>query len=94
MDRRAADVPPERRQSSKPARITRACTPGRYPCRELRDLAFAFVDPEDHERLVERARSEDRSVSAELRLAIREHLGNGERAVIYAVTAARAEEEA
>jgi post-segregation antitoxin (ccd killing protein) len=34
----------------------------------------AFVDPDDHERLVERARSEDRSVSAELRVAIREHL--------------------
>ena len=34
----------------------------------------AFVDLDDHERLVDRARSEDRSVSAELRLAIREHL--------------------
>ena len=34
----------------------------------------AFVDPADHERLVKRARSEDRSVSAELRVAIREHL--------------------
>ena len=34
----------------------------------------AFVDPDDHERLVERARSEDRSISAELRVAIREHL--------------------
>ena len=34
----------------------------------------AFVDPHDHEKLVERARAEDRSVSAELRLAIREHL--------------------
>jgi hypothetical protein len=34
----------------------------------------AFVDPDDHERLVDRALSEDRSVSAELRLAIREHL--------------------
>jgi len=35
----------------------------------------AFVDPDDHERLVERARAEERSVSAELRVAIREHLG-------------------
>ena len=35
-----------------------------------------FVDPDDHERLVERARLEERSVSAELRVAIREHLGN------------------
>ena len=34
----------------------------------------AFVDQDDHERLVDRARSEDRSVSAELRVAIREHL--------------------
>ncbi len=33
-----------------------------------------FVDPDDHERLVERARLEERSVSAELRVAIREHL--------------------
>jgi hypothetical protein len=34
----------------------------------------AFVDVDDHERLVERALVEDRSVSAELRQAIREHL--------------------
>ena len=34
----------------------------------------AFVDPDDHERLVERALAEDRSVSAELRLAIKQHL--------------------
>ena len=34
----------------------------------------AFVDIYDHEPLVERARAEERSVSAELRLAIREHL--------------------
>ncbi len=33
-----------------------------------------FVDPDDHERLVKRARAEDRSVSAELRVAIKEHL--------------------
>jgi hypothetical protein len=33
----------------------------------------AFVDPDD-ERLVERARAEDRSLSAEVRVAIREHL--------------------
>ena len=38
----------------------------------------AFVDPDDHEKLVERARAEDRSVSAELRLAIREHLERAE----------------
>ena len=40
----------------------------------------AFVDPDDHEQLVERARSEDRSVSAELRVAIREHLRRALRA--------------
>ena len=34
----------------------------------------AFVDYDDHERLVERARSEERSLSAELRVAIRERL--------------------
>jgi hypothetical protein len=34
----------------------------------------AFVDADDHERLVERARAEERSVSAALRLAIREYL--------------------
>jgi post-segregation antitoxin (ccd killing protein) len=34
----------------------------------------AFVDSDDHERLAERARDEDRSLSAELRVAIREHL--------------------
>jgi len=34
----------------------------------------AFVDPDDHERLVERARAEERSLSAALRLAIREYL--------------------
>ena len=34
----------------------------------------AFVDPDDHERLVERARLEERSVSAALRLAIRRYL--------------------
>ena len=34
----------------------------------------AFVDPDDYERLVERARAQDRSTSAELRVAIREHL--------------------
>lgn len=54
----------------------------------------AFVDPDDHEKLVERARSEDRSVSAELRLAIREHLRNGGRILVSAVTTARPEEEA
>jgi hypothetical protein len=37
----------------------------------------ACVDHDDHERLVELARAEERSVSAELRLAIREHLGSG-----------------
>jgi len=38
----------------------------------------AFVDPHDHERLVERARSEERSLSAALRVAIREYLGKRE----------------
>jgi hypothetical protein len=42
--------------------------------REERVSISAFVDPDDHERLVDRARSEERSVSAELRLAIRRHL--------------------
>jgi hypothetical protein len=36
------------------------------------------VDPDDHKRLVERARSEDRSLSAALRVAIREYLGRPE----------------
>ena len=54
----------------------------------------AFVDPDDHERLVERARVEDRSVSAELRLAIREHLRTGERAVVTARASVRDEEDA
>ena len=49
----------------------------------------AFVDPDDHEQLVERARLEDRSLSAELRLAIREHLRSGERTVVTAGAAAR-----
>ena len=34
----------------------------------------AFVDPVDHERLLERARSAQRSLSAELCVAILEHL--------------------
>ncbi|HYH61884.1 MAG TPA: ribbon-helix-helix protein, CopG family, partial [Solirubrobacterales bacterium] len=38
----------------------------------------AFVDPDDYERLVERARSEEPSTSAELRVAIREHLGESD----------------
>jgi hypothetical protein len=42
---------------------------------EERVSISAFVDLDDHERVVERARSQERSVSAELRLAIREHLG-------------------
>ena len=46
--------------------------------------------PDDHERLVERARLEERSVSAELRLAIREHLG--ERGSRSATTADSSEE--
>ena len=45
-----------------------------FSMRTERVSISAFVDPDDHERLVERARSEDRSVSAELRVAIREHL--------------------
>ncbi|HYI74528.1 MAG TPA: hypothetical protein VEW90_04590, partial [Gaiellaceae bacterium] len=38
----------------------------------------AFVDTDDYERLVERARSQERPTSAELRVAIREHLGESE----------------
>jgi Ribbon-helix-helix protein, copG family len=53
----------------------------------------AFVDPDDHERLVERARVENRSVSAELRQAIREHLRHDERAAVSAMTAAPDEED-
>jgi predicted transcriptional regulator len=34
----------------------------------------AFVDPDDHERLVEQARAEDRSASAVIRHAIRKYL--------------------
>ena len=41
---------------------------------EKRVSISAFVNPEDHERLVELARAEERSVSALLRLAIREYL--------------------
>ena len=41
---------------------------------EERVSLSAFVDPDDHERLVERARLEERSVSAALRLAIRRYL--------------------
>ena len=33
-----------------------------------------FVDPRDRERLIELARSKDRSVSPEIRRAIREHI--------------------
>ena len=54
----------------------------------------AFVDPDDHQRLVEQARLEDRSVSAELRLAIREHLRDGEHAVVTARASVRDEEDA
>lgn len=41
---------------------------------EERVSISAFVDPDDHERLVERARLEERSVSAALRVAIRRYL--------------------
>ena len=58
---------------------------------EERVSISAFVDPDDHERLVDRARSEDRSVSAELRVAIREHL---RRALKARESAAHIEEEA
>jgi len=61
---------------------------------EERVSISAFVDPDDHERLVELARSEERSISAELRLAIREHLRNGERAVVTAGASVRDEEDA
>jgi hypothetical protein len=44
---------------------------------EARVSISAFVDHDDYERLVELARAEERSVSAELRLAIREHLACG-----------------
>jgi predicted transcriptional regulator len=33
-----------------------------------------FVDPHDRERLAELARNHDRSISAEIRRAIREHI--------------------
>ena len=41
---------------------------------ERRVSISAFVDPDNHERLVEQARWEERSVSADLRVAIRQHL--------------------
>ena len=41
---------------------------------EERVSVSAFLDPDDHERLVELAQSEQRSVSGEIRRAIREHL--------------------
>jgi hypothetical protein len=41
---------------------------------EGRRLVNAWIDPDDAEQLAERARLADRSRSAELRLAIREHL--------------------
>jgi hypothetical protein len=41
---------------------------------EERVSVSAFVDPHDHERLAELARSHDRSISAELRRAIRAHV--------------------
>ena len=40
----------------------------------------AFVDVDDYERLVARARLEERSVSAEIRVALREHL---EREIVH-----------
>ena len=42
---------------------------------EQRVSISAFADPDDHERLVERARAEDRSVSSVLRQLIRKHVG-------------------
>ena len=41
---------------------------------ETRTLVNAWIDPEDAERLDDAARAADRSRSAELRIAIREHL--------------------
>lgn len=41
---------------------------------EERVSVSVFVDPRDRERLVELARSHDRSISAEIRRAIREHV--------------------
>ena len=42
---------------------------------ETRKVVTAWVDPEDAERLDDVARAADRSRSAELRLAIRRHIG-------------------
>jgi predicted transcriptional regulator len=39
-----------------------------------RRLVNAWIDPEDAERLDDDARAADRSRSAELRIAVREHL--------------------
>lgn len=41
---------------------------------EERVSVSVFIDPQDRERLIELARSHDRSVSAEIRRAIREHI--------------------
>lgn len=41
---------------------------------EERVSISVFVDPTDRERLVELARTNERSVSAEIRRAIREHV--------------------
>ena len=41
---------------------------------ETRKLVHAWIDPEDAERLDDAARAAERSRSAELRVAIREHL--------------------
>ena len=59
---------------------------------EERVSISAFLDPDDHVRLVERARMEDRSVSAELRVAIREHL-RSRAGRVAAVDASRAHVE-
>jgi hypothetical protein len=41
---------------------------------EQRALVSAWIDPRDRERLVAPARSHDRSISAEIRRAIHEHV--------------------
>ncbi len=41
---------------------------------EMRKVLTAWVDPEDAERLDDVARAAERSRSAELRIAIREHI--------------------
>jgi predicted transcriptional regulator len=45
---------------------------------EQRELVTAWIDPRDRQRLVELARTHDRSLSAELRRAIRRHVARND----------------